>query len=152
MTKSKDIKSYLREQGIETKNIRITTDSSINVKILDPKLNFDQIETLLRDKYESYQRDKATGEILSGGNTFVFIEYDQNIVKEISEQLYPTISPFLEKCSGRWSIASLVKHYVESQSLEYDVHLTKRAIQEALYLFLKENASNLGELHIEGWN
>lgn len=34
-------------------------------------------------RYESYQRDYATGEILCGGNTFVTVEYSEEIKKEL---------------------------------------------------------------------
>ena len=36
-----------------------------------PKLKIEQ----LTKGYESYERDEFTGEILSGGNTFVFANY-----------------------------------------------------------------------------
>lgn len=152
MAGAKEIKSFLKENGIETQNIRITSSSSINVKLLDPNLDFDQIEKLLKDKYESYQRDEGSGEILSGGNTFVFIEYDYDVVQSISQELHPTIRPFLEKCSGQWSIQGLVKHYVESQSLSYNIHIVKRSFQEALHLYLKANSSDIDGLTIDGWN
>lgn len=149
---AKDIKSFLKENGIDTKDIRISTANSINVKLLDPKLDYDKIESLLSEKYESYQRDDATGEILSGGNTFVFLEYDSSTIKEVSEQLEGTIKPFLKTCTGIWSIPALVNHYVDTQPLEYNKRVVKRAIQESLYVFLKSNVEDLERLKIEGWN
>lgn len=152
MANAREIKAFLKEKGIDTKNIRITSASAIEVKLLDPKLDYDQIEQLLKDEYESYQRDEATGEILSGGNTFVFIEYDYDLLKEIQEELRGTIRPFLNGCSGSWSIPALVNHYVETQPLEYNPRLVKRAIQEGLYSFLRENAHEIEGLKIDGWN
>jgi hypothetical protein len=149
---AKEVKSFLKEKGIDTKNIRVSSGSSIEVKLLDPKLDYDLIESLLKEEFESIHRDDATGEILSGGNTFVFLEYDYDLIKEIQEELRPTIRPFLEKCSGRWDIPALVKHYVETQPLDYNIRIVKRAIQEALYLFLKENPEAIEGLSIGGWN
>lgn len=149
---AKEVKEFLKSKGIETRNIRVSSGSSIEVKLLDPKLDFDQIEALLKDEFESYQRDEATGEILSGGNTFVFIEYDYDLVKEVQEELRPTIRPFLETCTGNWDIPALVRHYVETQSFDYNGRIVKRAIQEGLYLFLRENPESIEGLKIGGWN
>lgn len=149
---AKEVKEFLKSKGIETRNIRVSSGSSIEVKLLDPKLDFDQIEALLKEEFESYQRDEATGEILSGGNTFVFIDYDYDLVKQIQEELRPTIRPFLETCSGTWDMPALVRHYVETQSFDYNVRIVKRAIQEGLYLFLRENPESIEGLKIGGWN
>ena len=148
---AREVKAFLKEKGIDTQNIRVSSGSSIDVKLLDPKLDFDLIDQILKEEYESYQRDQATGEILSGGNTFVFVEYDYDLVKEIQEQLRGSLRPFLETCSGHWSIQALVKHYVDTQPLEYNVRIVKRAIQEALYSFLRENGPVEG-LFVDGWN
>lgn len=152
MANAKEIKDFLKTKGIDIKSIRVSSGSSIEVKLLDPKLDYDQIESLLKEEYESVHRDDATGEILSGGNTFVFIEYDYDLIKTVQEELRGTILPFLEKCSGNWEIAALVRHYVESQSYEYNSRIVRRAIQEGLYLFLKENPHSVEGLTITGWN
>lgn len=152
MAGAKEVKNFLKENGIDTKNIRVNSSSSINVKLLDPKLDYDKIEQLLKEKFESYQRDEGSGEILSGGNTFVFIEYDYDLVKETENQLKGSIRPFLEKCSGHWSINSLVSHYLEQNQLEINPRLAKRALKEVLFLYLKENLESFSGLFIDGWN
>lgn len=149
---AKEVKEFLKSKGIETKNIRVSSGSSIEVKLLDPKLDYDQIENYLKDEFESYQRDEATGEILSGGNTFVFIDYDYDLVKEIQEELQGTIRPFLETCTGTWDMPALVRQYIETQPFDYNVRIVKRAIQEGLYLFLRENPEAIEGLKIGGWN
>lgn len=151
MSSAKQVKDFLRTHGIETKNIRVSSENSINVKLLDPKLDYDKISQLLAEEFESYQRDEATGEILSGGNTFVFVEYDYDTIKEVQQNLQSTIRPFLSKCSGNWEISGLVRHYIETEPLEYDVHIVRRAIQEAFYTFLKENASEIDGLKVAGF-
>lgn len=152
MATSKDVKSFLKENGIDTKNIRVSSGSSINVKLLDPKLDYDKIDQLLKDKFEYYQRDDASGEILSGGNTFVFVEYDYDLIKEVQDQLKETIRPFLNNCTGNWSIELLVSHYMELNQSEFNVRIVRRAIKEALYLYLKENLESIDGLFIDGWN
>ena len=64
MSSAKQVKDFLRTHGIETKNIRVSSENSINIKLLDPKLDYDKISQLLAEEFESYQRDEATGEIL----------------------------------------------------------------------------------------
>lgn len=138
MASAKEVKSFLKSKGIETSKIRVSNEiSSIRVKLLDPCLDFDQIESLLQEEFESYQRDEATGEILSGGNTFVFVDFDYDLEKEVQFELEPTVRPFLEKCEGRWSMELLVKHYVESSQSEYNKRILKRAIRNAFHKFLQ---------------
>jgi len=149
---SKEVKNFLKSHGIETKDIRVSSNSSIDVKLLDPRLDIDKIEELLKNEFESYQRDDATGEILSGGNTFVFIEYDYDLVKQIQEEIRGSIRPFLEKCSGHWDVSSLAKHYVDSSNSEYNARILRRAAQDAIYSFLRENSEKIEGLTIVGWN
>lgn len=132
---SKSVKGFLNSKGIETKNIRVSSKSSINVKLLDPKLDIELITSLLQNEFESYQRDEATGEILSGGNTFVFVDFDYDLVKKVQEELNPTVRPFLQRCSGQWSCHSLAEHYVKTVPLEYNERIVKRAIQDAIYAY-----------------
>lgn len=68
-------------------SINVKTDLVVREKVTDPdsytgyrmkltdlgQLNLNTLKHLLRD-YESIDRDEATGEILCGGNTFLFIE------------------------------------------------------------------------------
>jgi len=150
--KAKDVKNFLKTKQIDTKNIRVSTDSSIRVKLLDPYLDLEKIETILQEEFESYQRDEATGEILSGGNTFVFVEYDWDLVKRVQEELHGTIKPFLEKCSGNWSIQLLVNHYLEQKLFDYNDQIIKRAVRESFYSFFRHNENENPNLKVEGWN
>jgi len=135
--KANQIKSYLKENGIDTKHVRITTKSSINVKLLDPKLDYEKIDTLLKEKYEFYQRCESTGEILSGGNTFVFVSFSQETISEIREEISKTLPEFMKSVSGHWDKHSLAKHYTNTQNLPYNPKIVKQAAQEALYHFDK---------------
>lgn len=48
------------------------------ITIKDLAIDIKEIEQLAKG-YESYERDEFTGEILSGGNTFVFVNYDYGL-------------------------------------------------------------------------
>ena len=48
------------------------------VTIKDINIDIEQIEKICK-RFESYEVDERTQEILCGGNTFVFVEYDKKI-------------------------------------------------------------------------
>lgn len=63
--------------------------SKMQVTIKDFRINKKQVEGLL-SKFKEVDRDQRTGEILLGGNTYVFVEYDwqtlDNLIKEKLEE------------------------------------------------------------------
>lgn len=82
MELNKAIKAELKKAGYNTKDFRVSVkdslyDTTIRIKIKSPYVNLHDVERLLKHR-ESYELDVASGEILQGGNTYVFIEYDYN--------------------------------------------------------------------------
>lgn len=79
MIKATELKTFLKEKGINVKGLKIRhewagTSEAYYVKG-DPKVHdLKTIELLLRNKLEYYQRDERSGEILAGGNTWVFVD------------------------------------------------------------------------------
>ena len=79
MTLSNEIKKYLSEQlKCEKKLISIKHQwagysEAYWIKI-DKSLNLDEAQRLV-NKYQQYDRDERTGEILEGGNTYLFVNY-----------------------------------------------------------------------------
>lgn len=88
---SKEIKKYLKENGIDTtKNISIKSSNcgyseSYNVTIKDINIDIEEVRELVKI-FESYERDERTGEILEGGNTYIFVNYDYNTLKLANEK------------------------------------------------------------------
>lgn len=69
------VKKVLKEAGINTKAIRVSVrPSAMDVRILDAKVSKAEIEKVLA-QFESVNKCEMTGEYLSGGNFFVFVEY-----------------------------------------------------------------------------
>lgn len=65
------------ELKLTTKQVSVRKGSgghSINVYIHDPCVELSAVESIAR-RAESIQRCEITGEIMQGGNTFVFVEY-----------------------------------------------------------------------------
>lgn len=69
------IRQVLKEHGYSNRKVGVRYDGyAILLTIKDLSINIKEIEKLTKG-YESYERDEITGEILSGGNTFVFVDY-----------------------------------------------------------------------------
>lgn len=91
------MKAKLKEAGIDTKHISIREgggaySTSYNVKIKSPYIDADEVKKIVNE-YESYERDERTGEILEGGNTYVFATYDDSCFDEVSK-------PYMSKAKG----------------------------------------------------
>jgi hypothetical protein len=90
--KATDIKNELKEFDYNVKDFKISVkhrgcaDIYINVTVKNIMLNLDEIDGILKEKYESIDRDRRTGEILQGGNTFVMIEYDEEVMYQAIKQ------------------------------------------------------------------
>lgn len=69
------IRQALKEHGYNNRKVGVRYDGyAIWLTIKDLAIDIKEIEQLAKG-YESYERDEFTGEILSGGNTFVFVNY-----------------------------------------------------------------------------
>ena len=69
------IRQALKEHGYNNRKVGVRYDGyAIWLTIKDLAIDIKEIEQLAQG-YESYERDEFTGEILSGGNTFVFVNY-----------------------------------------------------------------------------
>ncbi|MCR0262480.1 hypothetical protein MKC73_01020 [[Clostridium] innocuum] len=84
------IKKELQEHGISPRKVSVKISdhgfsSSIHVKIKDPHINRSEVRAILLH-HQEYERDEHTGEILEGGNTFLFVEYQEGIFEEAAEQ------------------------------------------------------------------
>lgn len=69
------IKQVLKEHGYNNRKVGVRYDGHaiwLTIKYL--AIDIKEIEQLVKG-YESYECDEVTGEILSGGNTFVFVNY-----------------------------------------------------------------------------
>lgn len=73
-----EIKNKLKSYGINTDGLKISKRSggysdAWEVSGDGTKTDLGAVEKILKNKLEWYQTDEKTGEILSGGNTFVFV-------------------------------------------------------------------------------
>ena len=99
----KAIRDILKKKfNLSNRDVGVTYKGSIRVTLKTVKsLPFkNKIEEEVR-KYESFQTDQATGAILRGGNTFVFVELDWQfraaLVKKIEAELSKKIPDDMEE-------------------------------------------------------
>ena len=82
MTTAQKIRAELKGLGITNKQVSVrTSNGSVRVVILDLNINKQALTDKIR-KYESYEVCERSGEILQGGNTFVFVDYDYTILSK----------------------------------------------------------------------
>lgn len=85
---TKEIKKALKEKGYASKDISIRKkyggySVAYYVKIKTPYIDKDAISKIVR-KFESFEMCQASGEILMGGNTYIFVSYENSKVEELS--------------------------------------------------------------------
>lgn len=79
---AKALRQELKRHGYNSRKIsvRCRDYSAIWVTINDLAIDSKEIEKIAH-KFEVYQTDERTGEILCGGNLFVFVEYAYGLRK-----------------------------------------------------------------------
>lgn len=71
----KEVKAILKAAGIDSRKVSVrVTPSSYNVTLKSWSISRSEVEKALKH-LEEIRRCEATGEILSGCNTFVFVDY-----------------------------------------------------------------------------
>lgn len=80
------MKEALRKAGIDTRFISIRHkwcgySESYHVEIKDEKIDRKLVEAVLKN-FDEIDRDERTGEILEGGNTYIFVQYCWDIRKK----------------------------------------------------------------------
>ena len=83
MTKTNEMKRVLRTAGIDTKFVKISHrycgyDESYSVRLYDKSIDLKKVEELLRS-FRAVSYDEYCGEILLGGNTYLWVQYDWSI-------------------------------------------------------------------------
>lgn len=95
MTKltSKEVKTFLKEQGYNTKGIGVSvkhlgysdTYITVTLKTIETAKKMDEIDTILHQQYENVSHCNITHEILQGCNTFVIVNLDTDKIEQESE-------------------------------------------------------------------
>lgn len=98
------VKKYLREQGIDTKNISVNINLKsyipcIRVVLKDFSLNLNEIDKILKDKYIEYELDE-NGEILFCTKLEVKCKYDFDTVEHGIKDRMKKAGEFMEEAKN----------------------------------------------------
>lgn len=74
------LRKELKDKGYSSRKVGVRHEycgysSSIRVTIKDLSIDKEEIKAIA-NKYRDVDYDERTGEILAGGNTYVFVDYD----------------------------------------------------------------------------
>jgi len=104
-------KTLKREYGWNAKQVsvrisRYSMGQSINVTIKDQQVPGRIVKAVAQDQ-ESIDRCPASGEILSGGNTFVFVDYDYDALLDLADLLADELAG-IDEAKGGWILGELI--------------------------------------------
>ncbi|MCR0463368.1 hypothetical protein MKD06_11380 [[Clostridium] innocuum] len=149
---SMKIRKSLKEAGYTQKDIKVSVrssryDTAAKITIHNPHIDRHRIEKILRPAYEEIDRDDITGEILQGGNTMLFIEYEYGIFEEVAREWMATAKGLMQSKAevtrifdGRYLLdpdhcgALEIRQQDENTSCTYRVHSISH-LCEFLYKF-----------------
>ena len=99
--RSKKIRETLKEAGYKTSDFSIRSydcgySDSSKIHIKNLSIDVSKIRDLLR-KFESVDYDVASGEILSGGNTYIIVDYDYETVRAKEDEVRQELDDLIEK-------------------------------------------------------
>lgn len=91
MKKANEIKTMLANKGWNKRDFSVKTGGgSINVTVKNLAIDLDLVKAAT-EHLAKYSRCEATGEILQGGNTFVFVEYDHMTMRNFTRENHDAI-------------------------------------------------------------
>lgn len=82
----REITTAFKAKGWNNRKVGLSVDyGCIHAKVKDLSIKLKDVEEIV-NSYESIRYDEYCGEILAGGNTFVFVDYDYNTLKAAREE------------------------------------------------------------------
>lgn len=144
------IKKELKEAGIPTKKISVRCDGSVHVTIKDLSISIEAVEKVVK-KHEHYQRDEYNGEILQGGNTFVFVDYDWGLKAEWYKN-EAFAQEVLKEFKGYFGTGVVYLKHAENKASEWSKNshgLAQEALKDVVGSVLAGNLENLKEVGLE---
>lgn len=117
------IRKALKEAGFASKDVSVRVkdcgySTSVDLTIKNPLIRYTEVEEVA-ERFNSYERDEKTGEILEGGNTYIFLGYENGLLAEVAEPLLETAQMVLS--SGKYDGRIIAKNGANSVSLcKYD--------------------------------
>ena len=145
------LRDALKKEGWSRKQISVskgkgTYNRVYHVTVKDLMLPIVSVEKVAK-KFENLDYDERTGEILSGGNTMIFVEYDWKAEAAEQKRLEPAIKEVVKKGTaslGEWipvgkdfKVAWLDKASARRPDVEYAMMYKGKLIQRTDKKFVK---------------
>lgn len=135
------IRKTLKEAGYTSKDVKVSVkdagySTAARLNIVNPLVSRTAIQELVKG-YEEIDRDERTYEILSGGNTYVHVEYECGLFEEL-------VTPYVESAkkvfgNEHWDNKVICKneekeiHYVyfnQNESALYEAYPNRSKVTE----------------------
>ena len=87
MDKAKQVRETIKNLGYNARQVSVKKDGGsvkVTIKVLEAAKDMKRIESAV-SIFEDYQTDISSGEILSGGNTFIFVGIDWKFQSKMIE-------------------------------------------------------------------
>ena len=99
--RSKAIRETLKKAGYKTSDFSIRSydcgySDSSKIHIKNLSIDVSKIRNLLK-KFESVDYDERSGEILSGGNTYIIVDYDYETIRAKENEVRQELDDLIEK-------------------------------------------------------
>ena len=98
MNETKEMRKEFKALGWNSKviGVRYTRSGSIDVTVKSASVNFAHAKAIAK-KYQDFQRCHYTNEILSGGNTFVFVNLSKEAEIELAARYIEAVENVVEQ-------------------------------------------------------
>lgn len=111
MLTSKEIKKSIVNLGYKASEISVRQQNggyneTFYIKLKSPYIDINKVNKVVA-KYQSYEIDERTGEILAGGNTFIFVRYEDNIFNEVIQKHLTNANELISKFNETTSVIRL---------------------------------------------
>lgn len=110
--KAAEIRNQLKTLGYTSRDVSVRSDhSSLDITIRRSGLNVKAIRDIA-ESFENIRRCEASGEILSGGNTYVFIRFSDDVRDAVAAQVRAAADVAGLQTKG-WARFTIGKHEYE---------------------------------------
>lgn len=84
------VRKALKDAGIAARDCSVTVrdsgyNTAVRVKVKNPRVKLEDVRNVV-NQFEEIDRDERTGEILSGCNVYMFVEYADGIFDELGAE------------------------------------------------------------------
>ena len=123
---AKEARLILKDNGYSRKQVSVRNrNGSIQVTIKDLNVGVKKVESLVKG-FEDISRCEAAGEILCGGNTFVFVNYDWQVMRDKQEGYTEQAENILANLSPTSHTVAEEGLYILTYNEEDGINILKR--------------------------